>query len=89
MAKLIKLTPVLVERTCEYCGDGLLKLKEQCDDGIHLFKKTKYWYEYECKKCGEIIKSDKPLRLREIIYIDEETKSQYRTYSNNGFIIDA
>ena len=50
MAKLTKLQPVLVERTCEYCGDGLLRLKEQCDDGIHLFRETKYWYEYECKK---------------------------------------
>lgn len=88
MAKLTKLQPVLVERTCDYCGDGLLKLKDQCNDGGHLFRKTKWWYEYECKKCGHIITSDKPLKLREIVYVDPETKEQYRTFSGN-FYIDA
>jgi hypothetical protein len=89
MAKLTKLTPVLVERTCEYCGDGLLRLKEQCNDGFHMFRSTKYWYEYECKKCGKITKSDRPLRLRDVVFIDEETRKQYGCYNNNGFIIDA
>lgn len=89
MAKITKLIPVLVERTCEHCDDGILKLKKQCDDGFHVFKKTKYWYEYECKKCGMITKSDHPLKLREIVYIDKETKNQYQAYPNNGIIIDA
>lgn len=80
MAKLTKLTPVLIERTCEHCGDGVLAFKETHDDGFHFFKKTKYWYEYECKKCGATIKSDKEFRLREIIFIDEETKKQHRIY---------
>lgn len=88
MAKLTKLQPVLIERTCEYCGDGLLRLKEQCDDGIHLFRETKYWYEYECKKCGRITTSTQPLKLREIIHIDPETKEQYRTFTGGSIFID-
>ena len=85
MAKIIKLQPVLLEKTCDYCGDGLLKLKEQCDDGFHLFRKTKYWFEYECKKCGRITKSDKPFKLRDIVFVDPETKQYYRTFSNMVF----
>ena len=86
MAKLTKLEPVLVEKTCDHCGDGLLKLKEQCNNGS-LFR-TKYWYEYECKKCGRIIKSDRPFKLREIVYIDPETKEIYRSFSGGSIFID-
>ena len=89
MAKLTKLQPVLVERTCEYCEDGLLTLKEQHNDGNHLFRETKWWYEYECKNCGRIITSDKALRLREIIYVDPETGEQYRTFTGGNIFIDA
>ena len=83
MAKLTILTPVLVEKTCEKCGDGLIRYKQTIDDGDHLFKKTKYTYEYVCEKCGETIHSDKPFVLREIFYIDEKTRAQYRVWSNN------
>lgn len=77
MAKLTKLTPVLVEKTCEYCGDGLLKFKKTHDDGFHVFRNTKYWYEYECAKCKTVIKSDKYLKLKRIVFIDEESNAQY------------
>lgn len=86
MAKLTKLQPVLVERTCDYCENGILKLKEQCSDN-KLFK-TRYWYEYECKKCGHIIKTEHPLQLREIIYVNPETRESYKTFLNRGILID-
>ena len=89
MAKLTKLQPVLVERTCGYCGDGILRLKEQCDDGMHIFRKTKYWYEYKCKKCGKITKSDTALKLREIVFINPDNpKERYTPCVDNGLLID-
>ena len=86
--KLTKLTPALVEKTCDKCG-GLIRLHQECDDGVHVFRKTKYWYEYKCDKCGDIIKSDFPLVLREIIFIDEENNTKYDLVSMNGLYIQA
>ena len=83
MSKSTKLIPILTERTCEYCNDGLIRFNKKYDDGFHLFRDTKYWYEYECKKCGKIIKSDKPLRLKSISFVDEETGKQYITWVIN------
>lgn len=83
MAKLTKLQTVLVEKTCDYCGDGLLKLKEKCNNGEHLFRKTKRLYKYECKKCGRITTSDKPFELRKIVYIDPDTEKVYEILMEN------
>lgn len=72
MAKLTKLIPVLAERTCERCKDGLIKYKRSYNTG-NLFK-SKIIYEYECENCGEIIKTDKHLKLQKIIFIDPNGK---------------
>ena len=81
MSKITKLVPILIEETCEYCGDGILKLVKETDDGVHIFKKVKPVYEYRCEKCGRVVKSDKRLRLKKIGFINPETKEGYSILS--------
>ena len=86
--KMTELTPVLIEKTCDHCG-GLIRLYQTCDDGVHIFRKTKYWYEYKCDKCGDIIKSDVPLVLRNIKFIDKENNTKYDLIPINGSYIQS
>ncbi len=80
MLRLTKMQAVLAERVCEHCNEGLLKYKGQYDEDIknRLFRKPKHYYEYECENCNKITKSDKILKLQYIMYVDPETKRQYR-----------
>lgn len=84
--KITELTPVLVEKTCDKCG-GYIRLSQECSDGFHLLRSTKYWYEYKCEKCGDIIVTETPIILRTIKFINKKTDEKYTMIPNNGMYI--
>ena len=84
--KITEVTPVIIEKTCDKCG-GYIRLHQECNDGVHVFRKTKYWYEYKCDKCGDIIRSDNPIVLRTIKFINKENNVKYNLIPNNGLFI--
>jgi len=84
--KITELTPILVEKTCDKCG-GYIRLVKECDDGFHLLRNTKYWYEYKCEKCGDTIVTENPIILRTIKFINKETDESYKLIPTNGLFI--
>lgn len=63
-----------------------VKERDETDFEIKIIKKRHKFYEYKCKECGEIIKSNIPLRLHAENNYGPSIKTLALTLTNYGFI---
>lgn len=86
--KQYELKPVYRELRCD-C-DGCIRLKEQkeiTEFWKDFFCKSKWKYIYECDHCGKTFEYDRPIKLREM-YFEDENGIKYLQF-NHPFAIDS
>ncbi len=79
------------EEVCPKCkshnlSEIQIKERDEIDYEVRIIKRRHKFYEYQCRECGEIIKSNIPLRLHAENNYGSNLKTLATTLTNYGFI---